>query len=138
MKKIITILCILIVNSGCQTVKYQYKDKSLPTDKIARIRADNGSDWHELLSDYMELSKPIEQRKWKSIGNHFSGFSSRLNLLPGRYLIRFYCNGGQILAYPSADVVVETGKLYSARCYNAGNQQIGVEVTEATDSQVVL
>lgn len=125
--------------SGCATTKYGYKNKSLPDKEIAKIRqAKVNSVWDAYFSDYLNLSEGFNKNDWKSVGNHFTGFSGRLNLLPGVYLIRFMCSTGSSVAYPSVEIKVEQGRIYGARCFNGVDNMVGVEINEMTENQVKL
>ncbi|MBQ4862173.1 hypothetical protein J8L98_10785 [Pseudoalteromonas sp. MMG013] len=128
--------------SGCAMlpVSKPYKNKSLSNDKIAMLRPTiENSTWVPGISEIMNKSRDIETPRWRSIGNSFiGGYPQRMNLLPGRYEIIFYCANGNSYAFPRAKVVVEEGKIYSTRCFNAVDDQVGVEVIESNINNVKM
>ena len=128
-------MCYTIFLSGCSnTVSYQYKDKTLPDEQISKIRkSEQKSLWQPYISDYLELGKA--NKDWKSVGSHFTYFSTALNVLPGKYAIQFYCVTGSTYAYPTATLNAEAGYVYESRCFNAVDGKIGVELKAVKSSQ---
>jgi uncharacterized protein YceK len=135
MKKFLILMCYTIFLSGCSnTVSYQYKDKTLSDSQISKIRkSDQNSLWQPYISDYLELDKA--NRDWKSVGSHLTYFPTALNVLPGKYAIRFYCATGSTYAYPTAKFNAEAGYTYESRCFNAEGGQVGVELKAVKSSQ---
>lgn len=133
--KFFVFLSVLTI-SGCAT-RYTYKNTSLPETDISQIRntkVDNG--WRALFSDYADLSDTKNGNDSISLGDHFIGFSSKMNFLPGLYWIRFRCVSGSVESYPSATVELKKGTIYSARCFNAVENKVGVEIKESTRDMV--
>lgn len=132
------IFVFCLIASGCATVKYSYKDKNTPDYEVAKLRqskVNNG--WRAYFSDYIDLNKGSEKR-WQSVGNHFTGFSSSMNFLQGKYVVRFMCSTGASVAYPVLDLSLEKGEIYSVRCFNAVGGTVGVEVKESNINSVEM
>lgn len=126
------ILTIALLLTGCVGTQYQYKG-SLPDSQIAKVRASTeNSVWYPFVSAYFEVDKVDGDREWVSVGNHFTGFSAKLNVLPGNYLVQFYCASGGTYAYPVAPLRAEAGKTYESRCFNAVGGKVGAEIKEST------
>jgi len=134
-KKLVVLVSAVVFLPGCANiVSYQYKDKKLPDDQISKIRkSERKSLWQPYISDYLKLGEA--NKDWKSVGSHFTYFSTALNVMPGEYAIQFYCVTGSTYAYPTATLNAEAGYTYESRCFNAVDGKIGVELKAVKSSQ---
>jgi hypothetical protein len=132
------LFCITL-SSCAQQVAKPYPEKSLSNEQVARLRpSKSNSIWQPAFVDFMDISRHIDEPKWKNVGNYFAGYPKRMNLKPGRYRVKFICSSGASYAYPSTIIVVEAGTIYSTRCFNAVDGLIGIEVVESNETGVKL
>ncbi|WP_286340382.1 hypothetical protein [Ferrimonas sp. YFM] len=128
--RLLLMALMVSILSGCAGVHYQYGDIKPKDNEIAKLRkSPENSMWTPLLADYIELeNKPL---KWKTVGDEWIGYPVGMNMLPGKYRIRFKCSSASNYAFPYADVHAEAGKTYTARCFKAANDMVGVEIKES-------
>lgn len=133
-----TIILILLTTSCSLRIAKPF-DVSKVLDEVARLRpSKTPSLWKPQLVDVLDTSREATEHDWINVGNSIAGYPSKMNLKPGRYEIRFICTRGPSYAYPYATIVVEAGKIYSTRCFNAVDGMIGVEVKESDEQSVIL
>ncbi|MCF2859153.1 hypothetical protein L1286_16845 [Pseudoalteromonas sp. SMS1] len=132
-KVLTTALMALAVTSCANLSTYKnYKNKKLSDDLVAKIRpSTKNSVFTPGIASVRNTSRDASDKKTKSVGGAMAGYPVKMNLLPGRYVITFYCFTGNTYAFPSAEVVVEEGSTYYSRCFNAPEGKVGVEVYEA-------
>lgn len=129
MKKIAAIVLVLFSISGCTgTTVYQYSDRSRLPVEIGLIRPSEAkSAWTTSIASYKRIGFG-GGRESKRYSTAFSAYPRALKVLPGTYVIGFHCTTGSRYAYPAARLTVSAGEVYEARCFNAVDNKVGIEV----------
>lgn len=131
-KVLTTALMVIAITSCANLSTYKnYKNKKLSEDLVAKIRpSTKNSVYTPGIASIKNTSRDAIDRQTKSVGGSMAGYPVKMNLLPGRYFITFYCFTGNTYSFPSTEVVVEEGSTYYSRCFNAPEGKVGVEVYE--------